>query len=75
MPNNISVYTDYTFMDGDNYKYTLSVEDDFVDIEYRDYENNHWKKTDEFTLPTHFAYEIAKKIIEECEKHGYIFKI
>ena len=72
---NIEIYRDYTFMNDDDYKYTLSVEDDFTYIRYHDYEENHWnyeenhwKQTDEIMLPTTFAYEIAKKIIEEYER-------
>lgn len=64
----IGIYNDYTFMDSNDYKYTLSVEDDFTIIKYFEIENNHWKKIEEFNLPTSFAYEIAKKIIKECEK-------
>lgn len=56
---NIEIYQDYTFMDDDGYKYTLSVEDDFTYIGYHD---------DELMLPTASAYEIVKKIIEEYEE-------
>lgn len=66
---NIEIYRDYTFMDDDaDYKYTLSVEDDFTYIGYHDYENGKWDKKDELMLPTAFAYEIAKRIIEEYEE-------
>lgn len=67
---NIEFYRDYTFMDMDNddYKYTLSVEDDFTYIGYHGYEDHKWKQEDELMLPTTFAYEIAKKIIEEYEE-------
>ncbi len=65
---NIEVYQDYTFMDDDDYKYTLSVEDVFTYIRYHDYENGKWNKKDELMLPTTFAYEIAKKIVEEYER-------
>ena len=64
----IEIYNDYTFMDSDDYKYTLSVEDDFTYIAYADLESGHWKKKEELILPTNFAYEIAKKIVSECER-------
>ena len=64
----IEIYRDYTFMDDDDYKYTLSVEDDFTYVRYHDYESNRWKQKDELMLPTTFAYEIAKKIVEEYER-------
>ena len=40
----IEIYNDYTFMDSDDCKYTLSVEDDFTVIKYFEIENNHWEK-------------------------------
>ena len=68
----INTYKDYSFMDANDYKYTLSVADDFVIIKYFDLENNHWKKTDELMLPTNFAYEIAKTIIKEVEENNFV---
>lgn len=65
---NIEVYRDYTFMDDYDYKYTLSVEDDFTYVRYYDYEDNKWKQKEELMLPTTFAYEIAKKIVQEYER-------
>ena len=64
---NIEIYRDYTFMNDYDYKWALSVEDDFTYIRYHDYEENRWKQKDELMLPTTFAYEIAKKIVEEYE--------
>lgn len=68
----IEIYRDYTFMDSDDFKYTLFVEDDFTYIAYADLECGRWKKKEELMIPTTFAYEIAKKIVEECESNGYV---
>lgn len=65
---NIEIYRDYTFMDNDDYKYCLSVEDDFTTISYYEFNIDKWHKVDELEFPTPFAYEIAKKIIEEYER-------
>ena len=65
---NIEIYRNYTFMNDDDYKWTLAVEDDFTYIRYHEYEDNKWKQKDELMLPTTFAYEIAKKIVEEYER-------
>lgn len=72
--SDIEIYRDYTFMDSDDYKYTLSVEDDFTYITYKDMENGRWVKKEELMISTNFAYEIAKKIVAECESNGYVNK-
>lgn len=68
----IEIYRDYTFMNSDNYKYTLSVQDDSTEIAYEDCVSGGWEKMDSFALPTNFAYEIAKKIVAECESNRYV---
>lgn len=72
--SDIEIYNDYTFMDCDDYKYTLSVEDDFTYIGYSELECGRWKEKEELIIHTTFAYEIAKKIVEECESNGYVNK-
>lgn len=66
----INVCKEYTFMDDNYSKYCLSVEDDFTDIEYYEYSDgdHKWHKKEDIKISTDFAYEIAKKIVEECER-------
>ena len=70
----INIYKDYSFMDANDYKYTLSVENDFVNIEY--YERNdkysNWERIDVITISTNFMYEIAKTIIKEVEENNFV---
>lgn len=66
----IEVYTDYTFMDNENSKYCLSVNYLSTYIEFFMYSDkaHKWCKKEGIDIPSNFAYEIAKKIIEEYEK-------
>ena len=66
----INIYKEYTFMDDNYSKYCLSVENDFTDIEYYEYSNgdHKWHKQDDMKIDSKFAYEIAKKIVEEYER-------
>lgn len=62
--SDIKIYKDYSFMNNNDYHYSLSVENDFTYIRY--FKCNEQKQT--LMLPSDFAYEIAKKIIEEYER-------
>lgn len=63
----IDIYKEYTFADDGSSKYCLFVDDDFTDIEYYEYSDgdHKWHKKEDMKISSDFAYEIAKKIIEE----------
>lgn len=70
----ITTITDYNFYDALDYKYLLNVDNDFTIIEYKELDNidKKWHTESDISIPTNFAYEIAKKIVEECERNGYV---
>lgn len=60
--------TEHTFQSEDDYKYVLSVEDDFTYIEY--WEVNSEEKMEKkvsFAFPTDFAKVIAEQIVKDCK--------
>lgn len=64
----INTYKDYSFMDANDYKYTLSVEDDFVIIKYFDLENNHWKKLMNLCCPLILPMKLLKQLLKKLKK-------
>lgn len=75
--NNILITNSYQFSDSPDFYYELEILDDFVYISY--YENINLnsdtpsKKETVTFLPPDYAYEIAKKIVEELgEKYENI---
>lgn len=65
----IYLFTEHTFQNKeDDYKYVLSVEDDFTYIEYWEVNSEgDMERKKSITLPTDFAKIIAEQIVKDCE--------
>ena len=60
--------TEHTFQSEDDYKYVLSVEDDFIYIEYWEVNSEEkMEKKDSLAFPTDFAKAIAEQIVKDCK--------